>query len=211
NHILAPPALSLKSTQRHLRPRPQPTPPPARRMIFGSIVPQLEMLSVLEPAASWEGTPATAVVAPSSLASRPVSVRFREPKLRSQPRDVMSTLLTRQTTESASTEIFVLGVKPNEVLLPNRRAMTACRKRALPANVGLSPRPRPRLGPASVTGKANAVCCTTIKANAGIVSFFICAASLFWRPRRSPRSQSPAIGASSPSYTFRATLGGCNR
>src|SRR5262249_40696929 len=108
--------------------------------------------------------------------------------------DVMSTLLTRQTTESASTEIFVLGVKPNEVRLPNRRAMTACRKRALPANVGLSPRPRPRLGPASVTGKANAVCCTTMKANAGIVSFFICAASLFWRPRRSPRSQSPAAG-----------------
>ena len=29
-------------------------------MVFGSIVPQLEMLSVLEPAASWEGTPGTA-------------------------------------------------------------------------------------------------------------------------------------------------------
>src|SRR5262245_19947142 len=31
---------------------------------------------------------------------------------------------------------------------------------------------------------------------------------LFWGPHR---SQCPAIGASSPSYTFRATLGGCNR
>ena len=29
-------------------------------MVFGSIVPQLEMLLVLEPAASWEGTPGTA-------------------------------------------------------------------------------------------------------------------------------------------------------
>src|SRR5215831_15064137 len=183
---LATAGFALQMRQRHLLRRLQTIRTSARRMIFGSIVPQLEMLSVLEPAASWEGTPATAVVAPSSLASRPVSVRFREPKLRSQPRDVMSTLLTRQTTESASTEIFVLGVKPNEVLLPNRRAMTACRKRALPANVGLSPRPRPRLGPASVTGKANAVCCTTMKANAGIVSFFICAASLFWRPADRP-------------------------
>ena len=71
---------------------------------------------MLEPAAPPEGTPAAASVAPTSLASRPVSVRLREPKLSSQRRDVMSTLPTRQVTESASTEIFVLGVKPNLVL-----------------------------------------------------------------------------------------------
>jgi hypothetical protein len=35
------------------------------------------------------------MVAPTSLASRPVSVRLRDPKLSSQLRDVMSTLLTR--------------------------------------------------------------------------------------------------------------------
>src|SRR5262249_45586676 len=96
---------------------------------LGSIVQRnLEMLSMLEPAAPSEGTPAAAAVAPTSLASRPDSVRFREPKLRSQRRDVMSTLLTRQVTASASTEIFVLGVKPNDVLPRNRRAMTRLSK-----------------------------------------------------------------------------------
>ena len=85
---------------------------------------------MLEPAAPPEGTPAAAAVAPTSLASRPVSVRLREPKLSSQRRDVMSTLPTRQVTESASTEIFVLGVKPNEVLPRNRRAITRLSKRA---------------------------------------------------------------------------------
>src|SRR5262245_6013197 len=91
----------------------QSAPPPAFCMIsFGSIVHRnFEMLSMLEPAAPSEGTPAVAAVAPTSLARRPVSVRFRDPKLRSQLRCVVSTLLTRQTTESASTEIFVLGGK----------------------------------------------------------------------------------------------------
>src|SRR6478672_3925800 len=92
---------------------------------LGSIVQRsLEMLSMLEPAAPSEGTPAAAAVAPTSLASRPVSVRLRDPKVSSQLRDVISTLLTRQTTEFASTEIFVLGVKPKLVLPRNRRAMT---------------------------------------------------------------------------------------
>jgi len=40
--------------QRHLLRRLETIRTSARRMIFGSIVPQLEMLSVLEPAASWE-------------------------------------------------------------------------------------------------------------------------------------------------------------
>ena len=125
--------------QRHLLRRLETIRTSARRMIFGSIVPQLEMLSVLEPAASREGTPGTAVVEPSSLASRPVSVGFREPKLRSQLRDVMWTLLRGRPRN------------------PHRRAQSrtrccrgtgaqclASRKRALPANVGLSPRPRLR-------------------------------------------------------------------
>src|SRR5262249_46773022 len=92
---------------------------------FGSIVQRsLETLSMLEPAAPSEGMPAAAIVAPTSLASRPVSVRLRAPKLSSQLRDVISTLLTRQTTESASTGIFVLGVKPKLVLPRKSRAMT---------------------------------------------------------------------------------------
>jgi len=69
----------------------QVAPPPVFRMIsFGSIVHlNLEALSVLEPAAPWEGAPG------SSLASCPVSVRFRDPKLRSQLRDVISTSVTQ--------------------------------------------------------------------------------------------------------------------
>src|SRR5262245_9009996 len=49
-------------------------PPPACCMIsLGSIVQRnLEMLSMLEPAAPSEGMPAAAIVAPTSLASRPV-------------------------------------------------------------------------------------------------------------------------------------------
>src|SRR5262245_36462881 len=114
---LAKTGFALQMRHIHLLRRLETIRTSARRMIFGSIVPQLEMLSVLEPAASREGTPGTAVVAPSSLASRPVSVGFREPKLRSQLRDVMWTLLTR--LESAST-----SVKPSEVLPRNRRTMT---------------------------------------------------------------------------------------
>src|SRR5262245_64691722 len=147
---------------------------------FGSIVHRnLETLSMLEPAAPWEGTPATAAVAPISLASRPVSVRFRDPKLRSQLRDVMSTLLTRQTTESASTEIFVLGVKPNEVLPRNRRAMTRVSKARTAGECwAITAANAKAVGPAAVPGEANAGFGTTLKANAGIISFFICAASI---------------------------------
>src|SRR5215471_21823172 len=68
---LATTGFALQMRQRHLLRRLKTIRTSARRMIFGSIVPQLEMLSVLEPAASWEGTPGTVVVPPSSLASRP--------------------------------------------------------------------------------------------------------------------------------------------
>jgi hypothetical protein len=44
---------------------------------------------MLEPAAPSEGMPAAAAVAPISLASRPVSVRLRDPNLSSQLRDVI--------------------------------------------------------------------------------------------------------------------------
>ena len=64
----------------------QVAPPPVFRMIsFGSIVHlNLETLSVLEPAAPWEGAPG------SSLASRPVSVRFqrREAEIAAARRDI---------------------------------------------------------------------------------------------------------------------------
>src|SRR5262245_4711126 len=105
--------------------KPHSAPSPAFCMIaFGSIVHcNLEMLRMLEPAAPSAATPAAVAVAKISLASRPISVRFREPKVSSQLRDVISTLLTRQTTESASTDIVALGVKPNRRLPRNSRAM----------------------------------------------------------------------------------------
>src|SRR5262249_51152863 len=147
---------------------------------LGSIVQRnLELLSMLEPAAASEGMPAAAIVAPTSLASRPVSVRLRAPKLSSQLREVISTLLTRQTTDSASTEIFVLGVKPNLVLPRNRRAMTRLSKaRTAGECSAMTAANAKAFGPLAVPGAANAVLCTTVRANAGMISFFICAASV---------------------------------
>src|SRR5262245_15366353 len=165
---------------------------------FGSIVHlNLETLSVLGPAAPSEG------VLGSSLASRPVSVRFRDPKLRSQLRDVISTSVVRQTTESASTKIFVLWL-----MLPrNRRAMTRLSKARTAGECrAITAVKAKAVGPVAVPGAADAVFCKMVRANAGIISFFSLA--LFGRPTDRDLT---AIGASSPSYTFRATLGGCNR
>src|ERR1700730_12619820 len=101
-------------------------PPPDFFMIsFGSIVhSNFEMLSTIEPAAPSDEAPAVKPVALTSFASRPVKVRLRIPKVRSQVRAVMSTLLVLQTTEFAMTEIFVLGVKPKLVMPPTRRAIS---------------------------------------------------------------------------------------
>src|SRR6516164_11799201 len=160
-------------------------PPPAFCMIsFGSIVQRsLETLSMLEPAAPSEGMPAAAIVAPTSLASRPVSVRLRAPKLSSQLRDVMSTLLTRQMTDSASTEIFVLGVKPNLVLPRKSRAMTRLSNaRTAGECCAITAAKAKPLGPLALPGAADAVVCTTVSAKAGIkagmISFFICTTSV---------------------------------
>src|SRR5215467_14830678 len=134
-------------------------PPPAFCMIsFGSIVQRnLETLSMLEPAAPSEGMPAAAIVAPTSLASRPVSVRLRAPNLSSQLRDVLSTLLTRQTTESASTDIFVLGEKPNRVLPRKRRAMTRLSKvRTSGECCAITAANAKAVGPVAEPGAANA-------------------------------------------------------
>ena len=62
-------------------------------------------------------------VALTSFASRPVKVRLQIPKVRSQVRALMSKLLVLQTTESAVTEIVLLGVKPKLVLPPKSRAI----------------------------------------------------------------------------------------
>ena len=72
---------------------------PAFFMIsFGSIVQSnFEMLSTMEPAAPSDDAPAVSPVALTSFASRPVKVRLRTPKVRSQVRVVISTLLVLQT------------------------------------------------------------------------------------------------------------------
>jgi hypothetical protein len=91
---------------------------------FGSIEhSNFEMLSTIEPAAPSDEAPAVRPVALTSFASRPVKVRLRTPKVRSQVRAVMSKLLVLQTTESAVTEIVLLGVKPKLVLPPKSRAI----------------------------------------------------------------------------------------
>ena len=55
---------------------------------------------------------------------RPMFVPFDDLELvYQQVRAAMSTLLVLQTTESAVTEIFVLGVKPKLVMPPKRRAI----------------------------------------------------------------------------------------
>ena len=91
---------------------------------FGSIVQSnFEMFSTIDPAAPSDEAPAATPVALTSFASRPVKVRLRTPKVRSQERVVMLTLLVLQTTESAATEIFVLGVNPKLVLPLKSRAI----------------------------------------------------------------------------------------
>src|SRR5262245_64543258 len=169
-------------------------PPPAFCMIsFGSIVQRnLETLSMLEPAAPSEGMPAAAIVAPTSLASRPVSVRLRDQKVSSQLRYVISTLLTRQITDSASTEIFVLGVKPKLVLPRNRRAMTRLSKaRTAGECCAITAANAKALGPLAVPGAANAVLCTAVRTNAGMISFFISAASV--RNPSAPCDRAPTV------------------
>src|SRR5215471_12682868 len=160
-------------------------PPPAFCMIsFGSSVQRsLETLSMLEPAAPSAGMPAAAIVAPTSLASRPVSVRLRAPKLSSQLREVISTLLTRQVTDSASTEIFLLGVKQKLVLPRNSRAMTRLSNaRTAGECCAITAANAKPLGPLALPGAADAVVCTTVSAKAaikaGMISVFIGAASV---------------------------------
>src|SRR5579859_6380075 len=65
-----------------------------------------EKLVKIVPAAPSEATPAADAVALSSLAWRPFKVIFCVPKVTSQERSPISTLLIRQTTASAFTEIF---------------------------------------------------------------------------------------------------------
>src|SRR5689334_7866193 len=87
----------------------QLTPPPAFCFISAGSSVQLsfERLSVTDPAAPSDGTPAMASVAKTSLARRPLMVCLAPLKVSSQEREVMSTLLTRQTILSAVTEIFL--------------------------------------------------------------------------------------------------------
>src|SRR5262252_1656379 len=176
-------------------------PPPAFCMIsFGSSVHRsLETLSMLEPAAPSEGMPAAAIVAPTSLASRPVSVRLRAPKLSSQLREVISTLLTRQMTESVSTEIFVLGVKPKLVLPRNSRAMTRLSNARTAGECGAITAAKAKaVGPLALPGAADAALCTTVSAKAtikaGMISVFIGAASV---------RDTPALGDLAPTVLDR--------
>jgi len=105
-------------------------------------------------------------------------VRLRAPKLSSQLREVISTLLTRQTTESASTEIFVFGVKPNRVLPRKRRAMTRLSNaRTAGECCAITAAKAKAVGPVALPGAADAEFCKTASVNADIISFFISAAS----------------------------------
>src|SRR5215475_15248796 len=99
-------------------------PPSFCRISFGSTV-QVSLVtpSMGDPAPPSETTPAAARVAKSSLASRPFRTRLAAPKASSHVRDVISTLLARQTTESVVTEIFRLGGKLMRLLPLNSRAM----------------------------------------------------------------------------------------
>src|SRR5262252_480442 len=100
----------------------QVAPPPAFSvMTLGSIAhSRFLMLAVIEPAAPSDMTPASARVAKTSLASRPVRVRLWLLKMRSQLRAVMLTSLILHTIESAATAILF----PREMIRPlpsNRR------------------------------------------------------------------------------------------
>jgi hypothetical protein len=155
-------------------------PPPTFFMIsFGSIVhSNLEMLSTIDPAAPSDEAPALSPVALTSFASRPVKVRLRSPKVRSQVHAVMSTLLVLQTTESAVTEIFVLGVKSKLVLPPKRRAIILLSKARTNGEYWAITAVNARaVGPVAVTGAATATCCPTIVKIAGRMNLIICAVS----------------------------------
>src|SRR5207253_3432567 len=89
----------------------QSAPPPAFCAIAcGSMVQtRCDRLSSTEPAAPSGGTPASAIVASSSCALCPVRSTDVAPKVSLHERAVMSTLLARQTTASALTEILLPG------------------------------------------------------------------------------------------------------
>ena len=74
-------------------------------------------------------------------------------------RAVMSTLLVLQTTESAVTEIFVLGVKPKLVLPPKRRSIILLSKARTNRECWATTAANARaVGPVAVTGAATAAC-----------------------------------------------------
>src|SRR3984893_18477359 len=155
-------------------------PPPDFFMIsFGSIVhSNFEMLSTIEPAAPSDEAPAVKPVALTSFASRPVKVRLRIPKVRSQVRAVMSTLLVLHTTEFAMTEIFVLGVKPKFVLPPKSRAIILLSKARTNGECWAITAANARaVGPVAVTGAATAACCPTIAKTARRMNLVIYAVS----------------------------------
>src|SRR5262249_61607194 len=107
------------------------------------------------------------------------SVVFGARILSRQLRDVMSTLRTGQTTESGSTDIFVLGVKPNLVLPRKRRAMPRLSKaRTAGECCAITAANAKAAGPLAVPGAADAVVCRMVKVIAAIISFFIAAASV---------------------------------
>src|SRR3984893_10599910 len=140
-------------------------PSPAFFMIsFGSIEhSNFEMLSTIEPAAPSDEAPAVRPVALTSFASRPVKVRLRTPKVRPQVRAVMSKLLVLQTTESAVTEIVLLGVKPKLVLPPKSRAIIRLLKARTNGECWAITAANARaVCPVAVTGAATAACCPTI-------------------------------------------------
>ena len=81
-------------------------------------------------------------------------------------------------TESVSTEIFVLGVKPKLVLPRNSRAMTRLSNARTAGECGAITAAKAKaVGPLALPGAADAALCTTVSAKAGIkaeiTSFFI--------------------------------------
>jgi hypothetical protein len=122
--------------------------------------------------------PAVRAVTLTSFASRPVKARLRSPKVRSQVRAVISTLLVRQTTESAVTEIVLLGVKPKLVLPPNSRAIILLSKaRTTGECCAITAANARAVGPVAVTSAATAACCPTMVKAARRMNLVICAVS----------------------------------
>jgi len=80
--------------------------------------------------------------------------------------------------ESASTGIFVLEVKPNLVSPRNRRAVTGFSKaRNAGECCAITAANAKALGPVAVPVATKAVFCMTVRTDAGMISFFICAVS----------------------------------